>query len=167
MKNSTKKKIKDNMFTYGLIAVVLALGVAVGTFAYYQTTVTGTAGGTVLSWDCALGSSGVQKSTFANMYPGVSGSITFNIKSSITADYTITITGFTNMNSGTHANLKLYKDSAHSTAIAANGTITGTVSSNGANSATTIYYYWPYGTAAETYSASAPSFTYSITCTQK
>lgn len=91
MKNSTKIKIKDNMFTYGLIVVVLAVGVAVGTFAYYQTTVTGTAGGTVLSWDCALGSSGVQKSTFANMYPGVSGSITFNIKSSITADYTITI----------------------------------------------------------------------------
>ena len=161
------KKLKDNIFTFGIILVVLAIGIAVGTYAYYQTTVSATVGGTVISWNCGLGSSGVQKSTFASMYPGSSGSITFNITSTITSDYTITINGFANMNSGTHANLKLYKDSAHSTVIAANGTITGTVSSNGGTSATTIYYYWPYGTATEAYSGNAPSFTYSITCTQK
>ena len=162
-----KKKIKDNILTLGMIVMVLGIGIAVGTYAYYQTNVTGTVGGTVLAWNCDLGSSGVQTSTFANMYPGSSGSITFNITSTITADYTINITGFSNMNTGSRAALKLYTDSAHSTAITTSTNITGSVSSNGGTSTKTIYYYWPYGTSAETYITGAPSFTYSITCTQK
>ncbi len=159
-------KLKDNILTVGIIVLVLGIGIAVGTYAYYQTTVTGSVGATVLAWDCKLGSSGVVKSTFANMYPGSSGSITFNITSSIAADYTIHITGFTNMNSGTHAALKLYTDSAHSTVIATNTNLTGSISAGGTASKV-IYYYWPYGTAAETYSNAVPSFTYSITCNQK
>ncbi len=160
-------KLKDNILTVGIIVLVLGIGVAVGTYAYYQSTVTGNVGATVIAWDCKLGSSGVQKSTFANMYPGSSGTITFNITSSITANYTINITGFTNMNSGTHAGLKLYTDSAHSTAITASKALTGEVSSNGGTATKTIYYYWPYGLESETYSSAAPSFTYSITCNQK
>ena len=160
-------KLKDNILTVGIIVLVLGIGIAVGTYAYYQSTVSGNVGATVLAWDCKLGSSGVQKSTFANMYPGSSGSITFNITSSVTSDYTINITGFTNMNSGTHANLKLYMDSAHSTVITTGTAISGSISSNGGTASKTIYYYWPYGTASETYSSAAPSFTYSITCTQK
>lgn len=160
------KKLKGNIFTYGLILMVLAIGVAVGTYAYYQNTVSGNVSGTVLAWDCALGSSGVQKNTFANLYPGSSGSITFNVTSTITSTFEIKITGFSNMNSGTRAALKLYKDSAHSSVISANTVIaTGTVSSNGGNGSATIYYYWPYG-SEETYTDAVPSFTWEITCKQ-
>ncbi len=160
------KKAKDRFFTFGLVGLVIAIGFAIGTYAYYQTTVSGSIGGTVLTWNCDEGNSGVEKSTFANMYPGASGTITFNVRSSITSDYTIKITGFSNMNSGTRANLKLYTDSGHSTVITTSTNITGSVSTNGGTSSKTIYYYWPYGTA-ESYTAAAPSFTYTITCTQK
>ena len=162
------KKAKDNIFTYGIVLLVLAIGVAVGTYAYYQSSVSGTVGGTVLAWDCDLGSSGVQTNTFTGMYPGSSGSITFNVKSSITADFQVKITGFSNMNSGTHANLKLYKESGHTNVITTStNDLTGSISSNGGTGSLTIYYYWPYGTASETYSSAVPSFTYQIICTQK
>ena len=160
------KKIKDNIFVYGLILMILAVGIAIGTYAYYQTTINGTASGTVLAWNCDLGSSGVQKNTFANMYPGVSGEITFNVTSSITADYTITISNYKYMNTGTRAALKLYTDSAHSTVIGSGDSVTGEVATNGGTGTTTIYYYWPYGTAEE-YISSKPSFDWQITCTQK
>ena len=174
------KKLKDNIFTYGVILLVVAVGIAVGTYAYYQTTVTGTIGGTVLAWDCSLGSSGVQKATFANMYPGTNGTITFNVKSNITSTFYVYVTGFNSMNSGTRSNLKLYKTRSGSagaytfsnaitstsvTTNTANAAASGTVSSNGGTGSVTIYYNWPYGTS-EDYIADAPSFTYTIVCVQ-
>ena len=161
------KKLKSNVFTYGIIALIIGLSFAVGTYAYYQTTITGTVNGTVLAWNCDLGSSGVQKNTFANMYPGSTGTITFNVTSSITSSYKINIKSYSNMNTGARANLKLYKDASYSSAIAANSeAASGSITSNGGTSSSVIYYKWDYGTSAETYTTAVPSFTYEIICTQ-
>ena len=43
------KKFKDNIFTYGIVVLVLAIGISVGTYAYYQSSVSGTITGTVIS----------------------------------------------------------------------------------------------------------------------
>lgn len=161
--------MKGNKILYAGIAVlILGIGFAVGTYAYYQTTVTGTAGGTVLAWQCTANN---QTASFTislgSLYPGSSGPKTITIGATIDADYTITFTSFTNMGSGSnHPNLNLYKDSAHSSIINASGTITGSVT-GGSTSTATFYYYWPYGTASETYNSSAPSVNVTVTCTQK
>ena len=170
----SKKKLKDNIFTYGLILMVLAIGVAVGTYAYYQSSVTGTVGGTVLAWDCSLGSSGVQATTFTSLYPGKNGEITFNVSASMPVTYQIQITGFTAMNSGTHANLKLYQtrtgtspsytfSSAITTSTVIEGSITG---ASGGTSSKTIYFNWPYGTTTEAYNSTQAKFNWQILCTQ-
>ena len=70
---------KNNKILYISIAIlVLAVGVAFGTFAYYQTTITGTISGTVARWSFKANN---QKSTFAldfgSLYPGKSGNYDF------------------------------------------------------------------------------------------
>lgn len=161
--------MKGNKILYAGIAIlILGIGFAVGTYAYYQTTITGTASGTVLAWNCtANGEESEFTISLGSLYPGSAGSKDIQIASTIAADYTITFNSFTNMGSGSsHPNLNLYKDSAHATVINASNTITGSVAAGGTSTAT-FYYYWPYGTAAETYNASAPSANITVTCTQK
>ena len=161
--------MKGNKILYAGIAIlILGIGFAVGTYAYYQTTITGTASGTVLAWNCtANGEESKFTISLGSLYPGSAGSKDIQIASTIAADYTITFNSFTNMGSGSsHPNLNLYKDSAHATVINASNTITGSVAAGGTSTAT-FYYYWPYGTAAETYNASAPSANITVTCTQK
>ncbi len=161
--------MKGNKILYAGIAIlILGIGFAVGTYAYYQTTVTGNIGGTVLAWQCTANS---QTASFTislgSLYPGSSGSKTISVGATIAADYTITFNTFTNMGSGSnHPNLNLYKDASHSTIINSGGTITGSVTAGGTSTAT-FYYYWPYGTASETYNSSAPSVTVTVVCTQK
>lgn len=157
----------SKMLYAGIAVMVLCVGFMFGTYAYYQSTMTGTASGNVLAWDCESGTT-VSSTAFKNLYPGGSGTAaTFKLTCSIAADYTITINTLTNMGTGSnHPNLNLYTDSAYSDVINASDTITGSIS---AGTATTksIYYKWPYGTSAETYSSAAPAFTYTITFTQK
>ena len=162
--------MKGNKILYAGIAIlVLGIGFAVGTYAYYQTTITGTAAGTVLSWDCDAVTSPATVQ-MPKLYPGDSGSFTINVTSSITSSYSIKFTGLTNMGTGnaTRPNLKIYQTkngTSYSSEIVNNTTINGTITTNGGSSSKTIYWNWPYG-AAETYSSAVPSFTYTVTCTQ-
>ena len=164
------KKLKDNIFTFGIILVVLAIGIAVGTYAYYQTTVSATVGGTVLAWQCTANN---QTSSFTislgSLYPGSAVTKTIDLKSTIDAHYVITFGSFQNMGSGsTHPNLNIYKDSAHATVINSSSTIEGDLTGGAANPVTVnLYVYWPYGTTSEAYNTSAPSVTVTVTCTQQ
>lgn len=161
--------MKGNKVLYAGIAVlILGISFAIGTYAYYQTTVTGTASGTVLAWNCtANGKSDAFTIALGSLYPGSSGSKDITIAASIAADYTITFDTFTNMGAGSnHPYLNLYKDSAHATVINESDTITGSVAAGGSSKAT-FYYYWPYGTQVDTYNSAAPSVTLTVTCTQK
>ncbi len=167
--------MKGNKILYAGIAIlILGIGFAVGTYAYYQTTVTGTASGTVLAWQCTANN---QTATFTitlgSLYPGSKGSRDITIASSIDADYVITFSNYTSMGSGSdHPYLNIYKDSAHSSIINSGGTISGSVT-GGSSKTETFYYWWPYGASgdgtqgAENYNSTAPSFKAVVTCTQK
>ena len=155
-----------NVLYAGIAILVLGIGFAVGTYAYYTNTITGTATGTVLTWTCtADGQTASFTKSMGAVYPGTSGSVSFAIASNIAAQYTITF-ALTNMGSGSnHPNLNIYKDSGHATVINNGGTITGNVAAGG-SSTVNVYHYWPYGTASETYNSSAPSYTMTIECRQ-
>ena len=161
--------MKGNKILYAGIAIlILGIGFAVGTYAYYQSTVSGTIGGTVLAWQCTVDN---QESSFTislgNLYPGSSVEKTITLRSSIDAEYTITFESFTNMGSeSTHPNLNIYKDSAHSTVINTSSTITGNITGgSSAGTPVTLYVYWPYGTY-EDYNSAAPSVTVKVACKQ-
>lgn len=163
--------MKGNKILYaGASLAVLAIGFAAGTYAYYQNTITGTASGTVLAWNCTANTKGDGEQftiSLGSLYPGSSGSKTITIASSILADYKVTFNTFTNMGTGSsHPNLNLYKDSGLATKINASDSISGEVAAGGTQTVT-FYYNWPYGTATEAYSSSAPSVSVTVTCSQK
>lgn len=163
--------MKGNKILYaGASLAVLAIGFAAGTYAYYQNTITGTASGTVLAWNCTANTKGDGEQftiSLGSLYPGSSGSKTITIASSILADYKVTFNTFTNMGTGSnHPNLNLYKDSGFATKINASDSITGEVAAGGSQTVT-FYYNWPYGSAKETYNSSAPSVSVTVTCSQK
>ncbi len=163
--------MKGNKILYaGASLAVLAIGFAAGTYAYYQNTITGTASGTVLAWNCTANTKGDGEQftiSLGSLYPGSSGSKTITIASSILADYNVTFNTFTNMGTGSnHPNLNLYKDSGFATKINASDSITGEVAAGGSQTVT-FYYNWPYGSAKETYNSSAPSVSVTVTCSQK
>ena len=163
--------MKGNKILYaGASLAVLAIGFAAGTYAYYQNTITGTASGTVLAWNCTANTRGDGEQftiSLGSLYPGSSGSKTITIASSILADYKVTFNTFTNMGKGSnHPNLNLYKDSGFATKINASDTIDGEVTAGGTEDVT-FYYNWPYGSAKEDYNSSAPSVSVTVTCSQK
>lgn len=163
--------MKGNKILYaGASLAVLAIGFAAGTYAYYQNTITGTASGTVLAWNCTANTKGDGEQftiSLGSLYPGSSGSKTITIASSILADYKVTFNTFTNMGTGSnHPNLNLYKDSGYVTKINASDSISGEVAAGGSQTVT-FYYNWPYGTAKENYNSSAPSVSVTVTCSQK
>ena len=139
--------MKGNKILYaGASLAVLAIGFAAGTYAYYQNTITGTASGTVLAWNCTANTKGDGETftiSLGSLYPGSSGSKTITIASSILADYTVTF--------NTSSTPK---------------PLTGEVQAGGTAEAT-FYYKWPYGTEKENYNSSAPSVSVTVTCSQK
>ena len=158
----------NKIFYAGLAILILGIGFAVGTYAYYQTSITGTVGGTVLAWQCTANN---QTATFnislGSLYPGSAVEKTITVGATIAADYTLTFQEYVDMGSGsTHPNLNIYSDSAHSSVINTGGTLNGSVAAGGTDDKT-FYVYWPYGTTTETYNSSAPSFKVVVTCTQK
>ena len=168
--------MKGNKILYAGIAIlILGIGFAAGTYAYYQSTITGSATGTVLAWWCkADGDSATLEISMGSLHPGTSGQKDIAITSSMAADYTITFGTLNNMGSGNSVrpNLKLYKTKSgtnYSNEIGATDTISGsTTGSNGNYSATATFYWdWPYGTSSETYSTAAPSVQITLTCSQK
>lgn len=161
--------MKGNKVLYAGIAIlILGIGFAIGTYAYYQTTVTGTASGTVLAWNCtANGQSASFNISLGSLHPGSSGSKDITIASSIAADYIVTFDTFTNLGAGSnHPYLNIYRDADHNSAINQGGRLEGSVTAGGSSTAT-FYYYWPYETQVDTYNAAAPSIALTVVCTQK
>lgn len=164
--------MRGNKVLYlGIAILVLGISFAIGTYAYYQSTITGTASGTVLAWNCsATGDSANLSFNLGSLHPGSSGSKTISISATIAATYEVRFTALNNMGTGSsRPNLKLYKDSGKTTEIlasASNIVYDGNIPANGTATAT-FYYDWPYGTSAEAYSSAAPSATISVVCKQE
>ena len=167
----------NKIFYEGIAILILGIGFAAGTYAYYQTQITGSASGTVLAWWCkANGDSATFNLSLGSLKPGSSGELDVAITSSMAADYQMAFSNFENMGSGSnHPNLKLYRTKTNSTTysneIVDGSTVPptpGTTTLSGSTYSATekIYYYWPYGTSAENYNSAAPSAKITITCTQ-
>lgn len=179
MKKKVTKNDDKRKMLIGIAMMIFAVAVSAGTYAYYQSTITGTASGTILAWSCKgnnVTSNFTTTLSNANLKPGVSGNFTITVTSAnFAADYTIRITNVTNK----PGNLKFYKTYASSTGyteemtVGATGTTAaGTIAAaaNGSNT-TTLYYNWPIGTSAETplYTTANGSMviTFQLICTQK
>lgn len=161
--------MKGNKVLYAGIAIlILGIGFAIGTYAYYQTTVTGTASGTVLAWNCtANGESSSFEIPLGSLHPGSHGSKSITIASSIAADYVVKFDTLTNLGSeSNHPYLNIYRDSAHSSVINQGGELTGSIEA-GKSATATFYYNWPYDPQIDTYNAAAPSIALTVTCRQK
>lgn len=173
--------MKGNKILYaGAALAVLAIGFAAGTYAYYQNTITGTASGTVLAWNCTANSKPEGETFTLSMgalYPGKGGPLKITIASSILADYKVTFNNIKNMGTGSvHPNLNLYKKYNASTktyteVINDSETIPGEVAAGGTEEVT-FYYNWPYGDpdkgiGKDTYNSAPPSFSVNVTCSQK
>ena len=146
----------NNKILYISIAIlVLAIGIAFGTYAYYQTTISGTISGNVAKWSFkANGETSSFNLDLGNLYPGVSN--TYNIElsaedSDLDVYYEVFIEG--SFSYETRYNL-LYWDSSYTIPIQYCKTKGkyGIISA-GEDVIITLYFNWPYGTAAEYYSS--------------
>jgi len=173
-KKTTNQKEKRNLIL-GVAMMVLALGISVGTYAFYQTTLSGTISGTILAWDCKDGNITTSTTSLGNLKPGTNGSFSFSIKSAnFKTDMSVALKYANTAN--VPANFKLYKDSAKSTQITMTSAYPGTAQFSDANVAKntaktyTVYWDWPYGDTAETPLSSTSNLTltinYQIICKQ-
>ena len=157
-KKSTKKvvqvaKKKNNnqikATIMGIAMIVAALGLGVGTYAYYQSNITGTMSGSITAWSFVVNEQPTEfTADLGDLKPGVSGSITLNLSaedSGLGVNAVVSFSGKTNW----PANLKLYSDANHgSEIIVGTTTISRTISAGSADTVV-IYYDWPIGTASE------------------
>lgn len=151
--------------TSGIITIcLLVLLAGVGTYAYYASTVTGTATASSLAWSFKVNE---ETNTFTvslpNAYPGATGSIPITLSavgSGVDVSYTIDASMTTNPN----GELKFYSDSGRSKALTlGNGCLTGTITA-GQTKDVTIYYTWPYGsTANNNMAGKTTTFTFTVT----
>lgn len=151
--------------TSGIITIcLLVLLAGVGTYAYYASTVTGTATASSLAWSFKVNE---ETNTFTvslpNAYPGATGSIPITLSavgSGVDVSYTIDASMTTNPN----GELKFYSDSGRSKSLTLGpGCLTGTITA-GQTKDVTIYYTWPYGTTANNSMAGkTTTFTFTVT----
>jgi len=169
--NDTKKKEKTKLIM-GIAMMVLAVAVAGGTYAYYQSNITGTVSGTILAWDCINNTGSV---SLGNLKPGSSGTLTFSGKSTnfitqMKLELSWAATTYISPNLGIY---KTKSGSTYSNKVNVGTTYTEvfaneTVAKNTAKSFV-VYYNWPIGTTAETALVTGTSnqtvtLNYRITC---
>ena len=175
VKSSTTKKSEKRNLIIGIAMMVFAVAISVGTYAYYQTTLSGTISGTILAWDCKDGNITTASASLGNLKPGTSGSFSFSIKSAnFKTDKSVFLKYANTAN--VPAAFKLTKDSAHSTTVAMSGSYPTTAQfttagvAKGTTTTYNVYWEWPYGTSAETPLSTTTNLTlqidYQIVCTQ-
>ncbi len=131
--------------------------ILIGSYAFYQSTLSGTVNVTMARWDFkannqtssfSVALTPTQSSTTLNstIAPGTSGTIPINLtatNSDLDVDYTITFSNFSNV----PTNLVFKVDNV-TTNIRANGySITSTLAAGGSTSKT-ITWEWPYGNSS-------------------
>jgi len=146
-KNSNKN-LKTTIL--GIAMMVVALGLGVGTYAYYQSTITGTISGSITAWSFVVNE---QETSFTadlgDLKPGVNGSITLNLSaadSGLGVNAVVSFSGKTNW----PANLKLCTDAGCTSEITVGTTTISRTIAAGASDTVVIYYDWPRGEAGET-----------------
>lgn len=158
-KNNTQLKAT----IMGIAMIVAALGLGVGTYAYYQSTITGKIDASITAWSFLVNDKATDfTADLGDLKPGVSGQITLNLSaedSGLGVNAVVSFSGKTNW----PANLKLYSDAAKTSEIVVGTTTISRTIAAGSADTVVIYYDWPIGTSAET--GPSTSQTASVTIT--
>ena len=151
--NKVPKKQKEiKSIVAGIAMIVAAIAVSAGTYAYYQSTITGTATGSITAWSFIVNEQPTSfTATLGDLKPGVSGQIDLNLSaagSGLAMDVDVTFPSVTNW----PANLKLYSASNHAAGseITPGTTVIERALAANATDTVTVYYDWPIGTTSET-----------------
>ena len=147
-KKKDNKQLKATIV--GIAMIVAALGLGIGTYAYYQSTITGEISGSITAWSFLVNDQATNfTADLGDLKPGVSGNITLNLSaaaSGLGVNAVVSFSGKTNW----PANLKLYSDSAKTSEIVVGTTTISRTLAAGGSDSVVIYYDWPIGTSAET-----------------
>ena len=131
----------------GIAMIVAALGLGVGTYAYYQSTITGTVSGSISAWSFIVNESPTSFSAdLGSLYPGVSGQISLNLSaeaSDLGVNAVVSFSGQTNWPS----NLRLCTDANCNSVITVGTTTISRTIAAGEYDTVVIYYDWPRGNA--------------------
>lgn len=168
MKKEPSKSGERTKLVMGIALMVFAVALSVGTYAYYQASITGNVSASIVAWECQAGgnSASFNLSLGDSLRPGSSGSLPITLSvSNFQAQFTISLANASNVpdnlnfyNNGTtqDASTCLSKTGASVTGCnLANYTetlnpATGSSAPSATDSkTTTIYYNWPVGTSAE------------------
>lgn len=133
----------------GLALIVAAAGISAGTYAYYQSIISGTGSGTITPWSFTVNDKGDAQefvASLGDLKPGVSGTIELNMSA---ADSGLGVDAVISFNTATNipANMKFYTDPGYTSELdLSKDTITRAISA-GKTDSVTIYYNWPKGNA--------------------
>ena len=183
MKDHTDKKNKSKLIA-GIAMMVFAIALSAGTYAFYQSTIKGTASGTIVAWECKAGGGA---STFTldlgNLKPGVTKTVPVNLSvKNFKATFDIKLSGATNLpsainfytaatnQSADNCLSKDYQNPTTSCKLASTSTtLDATTTSNGTATGTVnLYMVWPKGSAEKgPKTASTAKITVNVTCTQQ
>lgn len=146
-KKKDNKQLKATIL--GIALMVAAVGLGVGTYAYYQSTLSGTVSGSITAWSFLVNNEAETfTATLGDLYPGKTGQVELNLSadaSGLDVDAVISFSGLTNW----PANLHLYQDANHTELITPGTTTISRTITAGHHDTVTIYYEWPYGTSVE------------------
>lgn len=181
MKKQNADKKEKMKLILGIALMILSVGLAAGTYAYYQTTITGNASGTIVAWECKTNDSSSSFTlNMGDLKPGSTGALALNLSvKNFKALFTISLSNASNI----PTNLNFYTNSATQTSatclsktgasvsgcdLASTTQTLDATSSGSATGTLNIYYNWPLGTTAETpATAGAASIKINVTCEQQ
>ncbi len=181
MKDHTDKKNKSKLIA-GIAMMVFAIALSAGTYAYYQSIISGTASGTIVAWECTAGGGA---STFTldlgNLKPGVTKTVPVNLSvKNFKATFDIKLSGATNLpsainfytaatnQSADNCLSKDYENTTTSCKLASTSTTLDATTSGTANGTVNLYMVWPKGSAEKgPKTASTAKITVNVTCTQQ
>lgn len=183
MKDHTDKKSKSKLIA-GIAMMVFAIALSAGTYAFYQSTINGTASGTIVAWECKAGGGA---STFtldlgSGLVPGRTKTIPINLSvKNFKAKFDIKLSGATNfpsainfytVNTNQSADNCLSKTGEATTACklaSTSTTLDATTTSNGTATGTVnLYMVWPRGGAEKgPKTGYTAKININVTCTQQ
>lgn len=180
MKAQTGKKEKSKLIA-GIAMMVFAIALSAGTYAFYQSTISGTASGTIVAWECTAGGGA---STFTlglgNLKPNITKTIPINLSvKNFKAKFDVKLSGATNLpsainfytvNTNQSADNCLSKTGAATDTckLASTSTTLDATTSGTATGTVNLYMVWPKGSAEKgPATASTAKITVNVTCTQQ
>ena len=160
--------MKDKILTaLGIVLMIGAVVLATTSYARFVSGVKGTANITLARWEFTANDETMSfSSDLGELYPGIDKYFQVILSaenSDVDVDYKIKF----NYPNNIPENLKFYSDSAKTQEINLDGDTLSGILTAGKRTVITIYYDWPYGSAAEKYTPGTAWFNMTIDGHQK